>query len=62
MCVEVSTQPGLDYGASHGYIRGDYVSGNEALPIESDIEPVTVAYDMDFDSLVEIYVDAITKR
>ncbi len=62
ICVEVSTQPGLDYGASHGYIQGDYVSGNEALPIETDIEPVTVAYDMDFDRLVEIYVDAITKR
>ena len=62
MCVEVSTLPGLDYGASHGYVRGDYVSGNEALPIESAIEPVTVAYDMDFQRLVDIYVDAITLR
>ena len=62
MCVEVSVQQGLDYGASHGYIKGAYVSGNEALPIESDLEAVNVAYDIDFDRLVEIYVDAITIR
>lgn len=62
MCVEVSVQQGMDYGASYGYIRGAYESGNEALPIVGDIKPVTVAYDMDFDRLVDIYVDAITKR
>ena len=60
MWVEVSARQGMDYGTSYGYIKGGYESGNEALPIESDLEPVNVAYDMDFEQLVEIYIAAIT--
>ena len=62
MTVDVSLQPGLDYGVSHGYVKGDYVSGEEALPIESGMEPINVAYDMDFDELVALYVSALTRR
>ena len=62
MCVEVSVQQGMDYGVSHGYVKGDYVSGEDALPMESDLEAINVAYDMDFDRLVELYVAAITRR
>ncbi|MCY4020464.1 MAG: nucleoside hydrolase [Chloroflexi bacterium] len=60
MCVDVSIQPGMDYGTSHGYVKGSYVSGEDTLPIDSDLEPIRVAYDMDFDALVELYVAALT--
>lgn len=60
MCVEVSIQPGMDYGVSHGYVKGDYVSGEDTLPIDSNLEPIRVAHDMDFDALVELYVAALT--
>lgn len=60
MCVEVSVQQGLAYGTSYGYVKGAYISGNETLPIENDLKPVNVVYDMDFDKLVELYVSAIT--
>ncbi|MCY4072289.1 MAG: hypothetical protein OXG60_13410 [Chloroflexi bacterium] len=62
MCVEVSIQRGMDYGTSHGYVKGGYVSGEDALPIDSNLEPIRVAYDMDFDALVELYVSALTRR
>jgi len=62
MRVDVSVQPGLDYGVSHGYVKGDYVSGEEALPIESGLQAINVAYDMDFEELAELYVSAITRR
>lgn len=60
LCVDVNLQPGLDYGTSHGYIPGEYVSGGNAFPLESDLEAINVAYDMDFDQLLELYVAAIT--
>jgi len=62
MCVQVSVQPGLDYGVSHGYVKGDYVSGEDALPLESDLGAINVVYDMDFDHLAELYVAAVTGR
>lgn len=60
ICVEVSVQPGLDYGVSHGYSKGEYVSGEEALPLDSELKPINVAYDMDFDQLAELYATAVT--
>ena len=62
MCVEVSIQQGIDYGTSYGYVKGSYLSGFEALPIENNLKPIRVAYDMDFDQLVEQYVAAITTQ
>ena len=61
MTVDVSVRRGLDYGVSYGYVQGDYVSGEDALPLDSDLEPIKVAYDMDFAQLAELYVDAITR-
>ena len=60
--MDVSLQQGMDYGTSQCYVAGDYVSGEEALPIESSLEPINVAYDMDFDQLFEHYASAVTGR
>ena len=60
MCVEISVQQGIDYGTSYGYVKGPYVSGNENLPIENNLGPIRVVYDMDFDQLVELYATAAT--
>jgi len=60
MCIEISVQKGLDYGTSYGYEKGVYITGSESLPIQNQLKPIRVAYDMYFDKLATLYLETIT--
>jgi inosine-uridine nucleoside N-ribohydrolase len=59
--VDVITAPGLQYGMSVGYRTGERMIDDESItfPVENAPPPVTVVHDMEFDGLVELYLDAV---
>lgn len=59
--VDVDTTPGLAYGASYGYERGEYVSGVTRWPLDTGSRPITVVYDVDFDATAEMVINALTE-
>jgi len=59
--VDVVTQPGLQYGMSVAYRTGDRIIDDESIifPVENAPPPVTVVYDMEFEGLVELYLESV---
>jgi inosine-uridine nucleoside N-ribohydrolase len=61
LSVDVVTQPGAQYGMSFGFRSGDSMVGhtNTTFPITDAPPPITVVYDMDFQAVVEFYLNEI---
>jgi len=62
MYVDVDLTHGPAYGASYGYRRGAYQSGKEYFPIDEPVMEMEVAASLDFDRLVELYIQTITAQ
>jgi inosine-uridine nucleoside N-ribohydrolase len=61
LSVDVITTPGLQYGMSVAYKTGGRVVDDENItfPVENPPKPITVVHDMDFDRLVELYLECV---
>ncbi|SHF93343.1 purine nucleosidase [Kaistia soli DSM 19436] len=61
LCVDVITEPGLQYGMSVGYRAGASGVGhdNTRFPVNDAPPEVTVVHDMDFDAVVSLYLNEI---
>jgi inosine-uridine nucleoside N-ribohydrolase len=59
--VDVVTLPGLQYGMSVAYRTGERIIDDESItfPVENAPPVVTVAHDMEFDGLIELYYEAV---
>jgi purine nucleosidase len=60
--VEIDTNPGIGYGASYAFERGEYLNGIAQWPIETNARKKTVAYDVDADAVATLIVKALITR
>jgi inosine-uridine nucleoside N-ribohydrolase len=61
MHVDVNIVQGPMYGACYGYQKGPYVSGVYRFPLEDGSRAMTVAHDLDFEALVDLYIHTLTE-
>jgi inosine-uridine nucleoside N-ribohydrolase len=61
MHVDIDLNRGYAYGASYGFIKGSYQSGGDQFPALEDTREVSIAYEVDFDKFVDIYLNALTR-
>jgi purine nucleosidase len=61
LSVDVITAPGLQYGMSVAYRTGERIVDDEniSFPVENAPPVATIVHDMDFDGLVELYVECV---
>ena len=62
MHIDIDLNRGYAYGASYGFIKGPYQSGADKYPVLDDTQEISIAYDVDFDKFVEVYLNALTRR
>jgi inosine-uridine nucleoside N-ribohydrolase len=61
LSVDVVTAPGLQYGQSVAFEAGERIVDDENIrfPVENPPAEVTVVRDLDFDRMVELYLEAV---
>ena len=61
MNVDVNVTPGPEYGASYGYTNAPYQSGLDQWPLDDGSQVAEVAYDVELEAFVELYVNTLTE-
>lgn len=61
LCVDVDTNPGIPYGATYGYKRGEDDEGFSHWPLETGARSIIVASDVDFEATAEMVIAAFTR-
>ncbi len=61
LCVDVDTTPGIAYGATYGYNRGEDDEGFSHWPLETGARPIAVASEVDFEATAEMVIQAFTR-
>ncbi len=59
MNVQVDVRHGPTYGATYGYVRGDYTPGQQTWPLDDGAVRMKVVWDMDFESFADLWLRTI---
>ena len=62
MYIDVDISHGSAYGASYGYVKGNYHSGVDLFPMLEDTKQIEIVYEVDFEPFIDMYIDTLTRK